>query len=304
MLFKIFLLGGTKDSINIIHFLKGENIEESLEKFPDSHSTNGFNEFFPGPFSFYILNTTTTDHGANLAKSAGADDIIAKPLPLDEIISILKDNNFDLIIDATHPFAKNITSSAIEAAKISEVPYIRFERPSLKENLNYPKMHYVDSSQELGKLINEKFSKSRILHLAGVNTLENIFEILKECKNNLVSKKNFYVRVLPLEFSIKKCKNLGINEDHIIAMEGIFSKEFNKALMNEFQTDLVITKESGDVGGLPSKLEAAIELDIDIILINRPKISSLKKEYIVNDLNGLKSKINRLFSRYHFKNNI
>ena len=76
----IFLLGGTKDSINIIEHIKKD-------------------------YDAFILTTTTTEYGAKLAREGGSDKTIAKPLPKDEILAILGENHFDLVIDATHPFA-------------------------------------------------------------------------------------------------------------------------------------------------------------------------------------------------------
>lgn len=52
---KVFLLGGTKDSINLIKHIK-EN------------------------YTSYILTTTTTEYGSKLAKEGGSDDTIARPL--------------------------------------------------------------------------------------------------------------------------------------------------------------------------------------------------------------------------------
>ena len=81
---KVFLLGGTKDSINIIQHIK-EN------------------------YDYYILTTTTTEYGGKLAKEGGSDDTIARPLLKDEIRKILINEDFDILIDATHPFAEHIT---------------------------------------------------------------------------------------------------------------------------------------------------------------------------------------------------
>ena len=71
-------------------------------------------------------------------------------------------------------------------------------------------------------------------------------------------------------------------------MQGVFSKEFNKSLMKELDVDVIITKESGEIGGAPSKIEAAHELGIDVILVNRPKINNLDSKNIVNNLSELK----------------
>lgn len=66
---KIFLLGGTKDSTNIITHIK-ENYDS------------------------YILTTTTTEYGARLADESGSDDTIARPLLKDEIREIIVNENF------------------------------------------------------------------------------------------------------------------------------------------------------------------------------------------------------------------
>ena len=71
---KIFLLGGIKDSINIIEHVKNN-------------------------YDAYILTTTTTEYGAKLALEGGSDETIARPLLKDEIAKILSDNHFDLLID-------------------------------------------------------------------------------------------------------------------------------------------------------------------------------------------------------------
>jgi precorrin-6A/cobalt-precorrin-6A reductase len=284
---KVFLMGGTKDSTNIIKFLK--------EEYDSS----------------YILTTTTTEHGANIAKKAGSDETIAKPLSKEEIVNILlgididtrsaidesKHLNlniggnvvkFDIFIDATHPFAVNATKTAIESVKIANIPYIRFERPSIdfRNFIDKDRLHFLDSFQEAGEIIATDFKGKNVLHLAGVNTIGEVL------KSNEISKENFFARVLPVKSSIEKCNNLGISGEHIIAMQGIFSKEFNKELMKEFNIQVIVTKESGAVGGVPSKITAAHELGIDIILVTRPKIATLEESSIVYDLSQLKMKLN------------
>ena len=256
-------MGGTKDSINIIKFLKKE---------------------FDNP---YILTTTTTVWGGQLAKDAGSDEIITEPLAIESILTILKEKNFNVFIDSTHPFAIAGTKSAIESSKIANVPYIRFERPNLQEKkVNMENIYHVKSFEDAGKLIATNWKDENVLHLAGVNTIE---DVLKS-----VAKKHFYVRVLPVVSSIEKCENLGLDGKHIIAMQGTFSKEFNKSLMMELCAKIIITKESGVTGGVPSKLAAASELGINVILVDRPKIAILKQKDVVKDLNQLKNKLNQI----------
>ena len=123
---KIFLLGGTKDSINIIQHVKNN-------------------------YDAYILTTTTTEYGAKLAREGGSDDTIARPLLKDEIIKIITENNFDVLIDATHPFASHITQTSSSIAQELNLPYIRFERPTTDlSNIETSHIHYVTSFDEAG----------------------------------------------------------------------------------------------------------------------------------------------------------
>ena len=57
--------------------------------------------------------------------------------------------------------------------------------------------------------------------------------------------------------------------------------------MKEYDISLIITKESGEIGGTPSKIEAALELGIEIVLVTRPVVSELKNEEIFTDIDKL-----------------
>lgn len=260
---KIFLLGGTKDSINIIEHVK-----------------NNYNA--------YILTTTTTEYGAKLAHEGGSDNTIARPLLKDEIIEIIKDKNFDLLIDATHPFAAHITQTSASIADELKIPYIRFERPAANlENIDTTHVHYANSFDEAGKLISEKFPYGNILHFAGANTME---EILK-----YVSVKRFYPRILKVESSIEKCKSLNIDPTHIIPMKGAASIKENIDLIEKYSASVMITKESGDVGGVTEKIQAANEKNIAVIMIQRPETDKLNKNDIVSNLSELDIKLKNFF---------
>ena len=256
---KIFLLGGTKDSTNIIKHIKKN-------------------------YDAYILTTTTTEYGAKLALESGSDDTIARPLLKDEITEILKKDNFDILIDATHPFASHITQTSASIADEMKIPYIRFERPVTNlENIDTSHIHYADSFESAGKLIGEKFTKGNVLHFAGANTMADIVKY--------VSVDRFYPRILKVENSIKKCEELNIDPDHIIAMTGAATKEENISLIEKYDAGVMITKESGEIGGVIEKIEAANEKDIEVVMIQRPKIEMLNKNDIVNDLKELDLKI-------------
>lgn len=259
----VFLMGGTKESIEIIKFIK-----------------NNFNS--------YILTTTTTEYGSKLAIDGGSDATIAKPLPKDEIINILNGKtNFDIFIDATHPFASHVTNTAIEVSKICKIPYIRFERPTSNfENIDDSRVIQVNSFDDAGKLIAEKYNQSNVLHFAGANTMETILKY--------VSPEYFYPRILEVKSSLEKCEKLGIIKDHIIPMKGTSTTEENERLIEKTDASVIITKESGDIGGVISKIEAANSKNIDVVLITRPIIESLNEKDVVNSIEELNERLIKL----------
>ncbi|WP_405295664.1 precorrin-6A reductase [Methanobrevibacter sp.] len=260
---KILLLGGTKDSTNIIRHVK-EN------------------------YDAYILTTTTTEYGARLSHESGSDDTIARPLLKDEIIEIIENENFELLIDATHPFAEHITQTSTSIAKELRMPYIRFERPTTNlENIDTSHIHYVNSFDDAGKLIKNEFDRGNILHLAGANTMRDIVKY--------VSVDRFYPRILKVESSIAKCQELGIDQSHIIPMKGAASLEENIELMEKYDASVMITKESGDIGGVVEKIQAANEKNVAVVMIQRPKIDELNKNDIVSNLEELDIKLKDFF---------
>ena len=256
---RIFLLGGTKDSTNIITHIK-EN------------------------YDAFILTTTTTEYGARLAREAGSDDTIARPLLKDEIIEIFTEGTFDILIDATHPFAEHITQTSVSIARELEIPYIRFERPTTNlENIDTSHIIYVKSFDEAGKLIDDQFSEGNVLHFAGANTMAEIVKY--------VPVDRFYPRILKVESSLVKCRELDIDPEHIIPMTGAATLEENVELIERYDASVMITKESGEIGGVIEKIEAANEKDIAIVMIQRPKIEMLDEKDIVNNLKEIDIKM-------------
>ena len=248
----VMVMAGTKDAANIKKKLSG---------------TGKFN----------ILATTTTSYGADIAKAAGADKIISKGLTLEELVEVIKINDIDLLIDATHPFAAIATHNAIKSSNMTGTNYLRFERPleDLKEN---DLIHEVSSFEEAASKADE-LTKGRILHLAGVSTLKPVVE--------KVDSSRLFARVLPSVNSIQKCIDIGLKQENIIAMQGIFSKKFNKTLFEEYNISLIITKESGETGGTLSKIDAAVELGIGVVLVTRPKVAELENKDIFTNIDEI-----------------
>ncbi len=253
-------MAGTSDAVRIIDYLsQHEDIE--------------------------VIATTTTKYGGDLALSAGADEIIVGRLGVHEIADLIRINKIDLLVDATHPFASEASINAVKAVQNSGIIYVRYERPSIKipDNENvFEVLSFNEAGMKALDLMKEK-PDSKMMYLAGVTTLMQITKLIRP--------ELIVVRIIPMVYSVKKCLEIGIPNENIIAMQGTFSKEFNKAIMKEYEPCVIITKESGESGGTPSKIAAAIELEIPIILVKRPIIPELKSVMVFNDIDRLLNKV-------------
>lgn len=242
----ILVLAGTKD---------GRIIAEKLFK-------KGLN----------VVATTVTSYGNKFSKGIKVQVGALDRLKLSEVI---KKEDVKIVIDATHPFAKEVSINAITVCKELKVPYIRYERESLKvqlsENINV--IWVEDFNQAVGKL--ECFN--RIFLTIGSKNLDKFLPLKTKGKK-------IFARVLPLSSVIKRCEDLGFSCDEIIAMQGPFSREMNLALFKQTKCDVIVTKESGKVGGVLEKIQAAGELDIPIVVIKRPKIKYPRVFYDISKL--------------------
>ncbi|HML04811.1 MAG TPA: precorrin-6A reductase [Methanobacterium sp.] len=252
----IMVMAGTKDAARIIKKLKSSG-------------------------TFKILATTTTEYGAKIANKSGADEVLSGMLDENDLTSLIKKSEIEILIDATHPFAAAATKNAIKSSENAKIKYIRFERPEehiIKSNLIHKVFSFEDAALKVLE-ITEKNDK--ILHLAGVSTINHVIE--------KIDSNRIYARVLPSIDSVQKCLDLGLKQENIIAMQGTFSKSFNKSLMEEYDISAIITKESGATGGTASKIDAALELGIHTVLVIRPNISELSDKDVFTSFDEILS---------------
>jgi precorrin-6x reductase len=80
-----------------------------------------------------------------------------------------------------------------------------------------------------------------------------------------------FARVLPTGEALELCAAAGILSSHIIAMQGPFTRAFNAALYDQWGIRAMVTKDSGQAGGVEEKVIPALERQIHIIMIDRPK---------------------------------
>ncbi len=206
-----------------------------------------------------IIISVATEYGKELLKDC-TYEIIVKRLDKKEMKSFVKKYKIKGIIDLSHPYAIEVSKNAIEVGIEEEIPYFRYERKLLSYNGAREFFDIDDLVKEVDKVLGNK----KVLSTLGSNSISKF----KEIKN----KENFYARILPMEEALVKCREARIISKNILAMQGPFSKEFNIATLENYNIDILLTKESGYIGGEFEKVEACKALGVEVFVLKRPKI--------------------------------
>lgn len=212
---------------------------------------------------YRLLTTVVTENAGMEMRKAGLDVYVGR-LTSEDFVRVIREQGINAVVDASHPFAEEASKNALLGAKEADIPYIRYERESQSYENNGITM--VDSYEEAAEKAAEK--KGVIMLTTGSKTLQTFTQKLLNHPDTRV-----IARMLPRKDNMEKCEQLGLPQKDIVAIQGPFTKEFNLALYKQFGVTTMITKESGKAGSVDEKLEAAIELGIETIMIKRPKIN-------------------------------
>ncbi|MEB2282067.1 precorrin-6A reductase [Lysinibacillus xylanilyticus] len=211
---------------------------------------------------YAVTATVVTESAASSLAEVGLPYLVGR-LTADEMAKIITERGYRLVVDASHPFAEEASKNAMVAAEQANVPYIRYERAH--EHYADPLITIVKDYDEAAHLAAEK--RGVIMLTTGSKTLATFTKVLHGLENTRV-----IARMLPRLDNMEKCEALGVAQRDIVAIQGPFSKELNEALFRQYDVTVMITKESGKVGSVDEKLEAALACGIETILIARPNI--------------------------------
>lgn len=211
---------------------------------------------------FTILASVVTETAAKSLQEVGIDTRIGRLSDAD-MIDLIRRKGIQTVVDASHPFAEEASKNALQASESTNIPYIRYEREL--QQYDDEKLILVRDYESAAKLAAEK--RGVIMLTTGSKTLEIFTKELTGLENTRV-----IARMLPRIDNMEKCAALGIEQKNIVAMQGPFSKELNKALYEHYGVTLMVTKESGKAGSVDEKIAAALECGIETILIARPAV--------------------------------
>ena len=203
------------------------------------------------------------------------------PMGAGEIYALVKARGIALLVDAAHPYASAAHASAREAARLAAIPYLAYIRPA---DAPYTEAGIICAADH-NEAAKAAFAANKPVLLTTGS--RNLTPYAGEAKRTNIP---LIVRVLPEKSSLKACQAAGIPEDHIIAARGPFSLEENRDAIRRFAVGVLVTKDSGQAGGVREKMEAARREGCTVVVVQRPVApsapsfsdSSLLLEHIIS----------------------
>ncbi len=207
-----------------------------------------------------VLACVATDYGGTLVRAGENVEVSAGRLDAARMEALLRERRFDVVVDATHPFAAEASRNIAAACAAAGVERVRLARGATEAD---GEAVYVPSVEAAADFLAARSGNALVTtgskDLAPYAGIENYRDRL-------------WVRVLPTAASLAACEAAGFAPSHIIAMQGPFSEAMNAATLRQVRADWLVTKDSGEPGGFSEKLAAAREAGARCVVVGRPMV--------------------------------
>lgn len=175
------------------------------------------------------------------------------------LTDFLKNGRFTLLIDATHPYAARISRHAVLAAKATDIPLWAYRRPPWHPTAGVT-WRFVDG------WINLKMALSafcRPFFTIGQEPLTHV--------ESIPPTQHWLIRCLAAQ--APSLPNL-----IVLNAFGPFTVEAELAVMQRYGVDALVSKNSGG-SAVAAKLEAARLLKIPVLMLERPRLPAVDREF-------------------------
>ena len=175
------------------------------------------------------------------------------------LAQFVRDEQISLILDATHPYAAQISQNAATAAKMCGIPCWALRRPAWQPQAG-------DDWREMGdwaELIEALKPFKRPLFTLGREPLQHLDEIPAD--------QFWTLRALDVYPGNERCE--------VIGARGPFLIEDERALFERRGIDVLISKNSGSAATEP-KLEVARERGVPVLVLKRPVLAGVDRELL------------------------
>ena len=172
----------------------------------------------------------------------------------DGLVAYIRDTGIDILVDATHPFAAQISMHAAHAAAATDISHLMLVRPAWVQELGDRWIHVANMDAAAAQISRRS---DACLITTGVNNLDAFIPIVTT---------KLFVRLIE-----KPSKPLVLQDAEIIIGTPPYKKDDEIALLQMMGIDLMVTKNAGGTATY-AKIEAARQLGVEVIMIDRPPL--------------------------------
>lgn len=175
------------------------------------------------------------------------------------LVDFLQQRRIDCLLDATHPYAMNISNHAKLAAKYCALPCFHYIRPAWQQQKNDHWIFFNDMTQLTALLEQNEHSSARLFFTIGQLAPEFIAQ-----KNP----QQYYIVRSAIDLSIKQKNN-------IIRIKSIgpFALEDERQLFEHYQIHALVSKNSGGEA-VAAKIQVARERGLPVYMLERTEFQS------------------------------
>lgn len=233
---KVILFGGTTEGKDMAEFLAEHQVE--------------------------TLVCVATEYGATRMKDSPYMRISHERLDREAMEALIEAEKPEIVVDATHPYAKEVTANIKDACQVQNTEYMRLLRNVSADGAEAADAVFVDSVDEAAEYL--AGTEGVIFAATGSKELHK-YTVIPGYRERVVA------RVLSTPGVAAECAELGFQGENLICMQGPFSKDLNVAMLKAKKAGYLVTKVTGRAGGYEEKIEAAREAGCVCVIVGRPE---------------------------------
>lgn len=188
------------------------------------------------------------------------------------LAAYLREASVDVLVDATHPYAAQISEHAVKATSITNIPLLQFSRPEWIKEPDDNWLHVPNITAAAAALSQHA---TRALITTGIQNL-NAFSAVSGAK--------LLVRLLE-----QPKAEIPINDAEIVIGRPPYTFDGELALFQLLGIDTLVTKNAGG-DATRAKIDAARVLGLRVIMIDRPTLPNINT---YSDIAGIITQVSR-----------
>ena len=203
------------------------------------------------------LVCVATEYGEALLSAGGSLRVNTGRLDEAAMEALLRAEAPRAVIDATHPYATRVSEQVSALCGALGLRRIRVKRDAFTDASCVCFSDFDGLIPWLNGTEGVIFSTLGAKEASELARVENFAE-------------RIWLRILPLEESLRIVRAAGFPAKRLICMQGPFSRPLNEAMFRATGARILLTKDSGAAGGFLEKLEAARACGMTTALLTRP----------------------------------